>query len=102
MNQPSPQNSDHTETTASTEHAAPSGTSKLEQYGEAAKERLSAAAHSAAESAASTARECSTHYVSEPAQDLFSLMRDYARQKPDVAAVWCFGVGVLVGWKLRR
>lgn len=42
-----------------------------------------------------------SHYVAEPAKDVFSLLRDYAKDRPDVAAVWLFGAGVLVGWKLR-
>ncbi|MCA9132547.1 MAG: hypothetical protein KDA45_05320 [Planctomycetales bacterium] len=41
------------------------------------------------------------HYVAEPAQDLGSQLLAYAKRKPDVAAMWCFGLGVLVGWKLR-
>jgi hypothetical protein len=28
--------------------------------------------------------------------------RAYARQRPEVVAVWCFFLGVIVGWKLRR
>lgn len=55
-----------------------------------------------ADSAASTMREAGTHYVSEPAKDIFSLLRDYAKDKPDVAAMWAFGLGIMVGWKLRR
>lgn len=43
-----------------------------------------------------------SHYVAEPAKDVFSLLRDYAKDRPDIAAVWLFGAGVLVGWKLRR
>lgn len=82
--------------------SASQDSSKFSEYGDAAKEKLSAAAHTAAESAGSAARECGTHFVAEPAKDLFSLFRDYARDKPDVAAAWCFGLGVLVGWKLRR
>lgn len=81
---------------------ASTDSSKFSEFGDAAKEKLSAAAHTAAESAGSAARECSSHFVAEPAKDLFSLFRDYARDKPDVAAAWCFGLGVLVGWKLRR
>lgn len=52
-------------------------------------------------SAASAASECATHYVREPARDVVGLMRDYSREKPDVAALWCFAIGVLVGWKLK-
>jgi hypothetical protein len=36
-----------------------------------------------------------------PAEDLVSHLRQYARQKPDVAALWCFGIGFVLGWKLR-
>lgn len=41
------------------------------------------------------------HFVSEPTQDIGRRLLDYARQKPDIAAMWCFGAGVIVGWKLR-
>lgn len=43
----------------------------------------------------------SNHYVTEPARDLGSELLDYAKRKPDVAALWCFGLGLIVGWKLR-
>lgn len=64
---------------------------------EAARAGVSRAAHSAAD----MSREGARHYVREPASDLFSLLRDYAREKPDVTAVWCFGLGLIVGWKLK-
>jgi hypothetical protein len=35
------------------------------------------------------------------AKDIFGLLRDYAKDKPDVAAMWAFGLGILIGWKLR-
>jgi ElaB/YqjD/DUF883 family membrane-anchored ribosome-binding protein len=54
-----------------------------------------------ADSAASTMREAGTHYVAEPAKDIFCLLRDYAKDKPDVAAMWAFGLGIMLGWKLR-
>jgi hypothetical protein len=41
------------------------------------------------------------HYVTEPAKDLFSLAKAYAKDKPEVAAVWAFGLGVIVGWKIK-
>jgi hypothetical protein len=46
-------------------------------------------------------RDAGTHYVSEPAKDIFGLLRDYAKDKPDVAAMWAFGFGIMLGWKLR-
>lgn len=36
-----------------------------------------------------------------PAEDLVNYVRTYAREKPDVAALWCFGIGLVVGWKLK-
>lgn len=40
----------------------------------------------------------------EPAnacQDLLTCAVDYARQHPETAALWCFGVGFILGWKLK-
>jgi hypothetical protein len=28
--------------------------------------------------------------------------KEYARQRPEVVALWCFGIGFVLGWKLRR
>jgi hypothetical protein len=28
-------------------------------------------------------------------------LRNYARERPDVAALWCFGIGFVLGWKLK-
>jgi ElaB/YqjD/DUF883 family membrane-anchored ribosome-binding protein len=71
--------------------------STTEQVRDAAREKFA----DVADSAASTMREAGLHYVAEPAKDVFTLLRDYAKDKPDVAAMWAFGIGVLVGWKLR-
>ena len=37
----------------------------------------------------------------QPGQDLVDYIKAYARQKPEVAALWCFGLGFIVGWKLK-
>lgn len=37
----------------------------------------------------------------QPSQDLMDYAKEYARQKPEVMALWCFGVGFIVGWKLK-
>ena len=37
----------------------------------------------------------------QPSQDLIEYMKAYARDKPDVAALWCFGLGFVIGWKLK-
>jgi len=36
-----------------------------------------------------------------PGRDLIEYAQRFAREKPDVAALWCFGIGVVVGWKLK-
>ena len=54
-----------------------------------------------ADSAASSMRDAGSHYVAEPAKDLLGLLSDYAKEKPDVAAMWAFGLGIMIGWKLR-
>ena len=72
--------------------------STASQVRDAAREKFA----DVADSAASTMREAGSHYVAEPASDIFSLLRDYAKGKPDVAAMWAFGLGIMIGWKLRR
>jgi len=36
-----------------------------------------------------------------PLDDLVDYFRDYARQRPDVVALWAFGIGFLLGWRLK-
>jgi hypothetical protein len=36
-----------------------------------------------------------------PIEDVLDYVKMYARQKPGTAALWCFGVGFIVGWKLK-
>lgn len=59
------------------------------------------AANRVAAGALEMGQEAAHHYVKEPAQDLLSLAKSYAKDNPDVAACWAFGLGVLVGWKLK-
>ncbi|MEQ8849978.1 hypothetical protein [Botrimarina sp.] len=37
----------------------------------------------------------------EDLPDLVTYVKTYAKQNPDVAAMWCFGVGFVLGWKLK-
>jgi hypothetical protein len=37
----------------------------------------------------------------QPAQDIIEYLKDYARERPEVAALWCFGIGFVLGWKLK-
>lgn len=36
-----------------------------------------------------------------PTTDLMEYCKQYARQKPEMAALWCFGIGFVLGWKLK-
>lgn len=36
-----------------------------------------------------------------PCNDIVELARQYAREKPGVAALWCLGIGFVLGWKLK-
>jgi hypothetical protein len=37
----------------------------------------------------------------EALPDLATYVTTYARQHPDVAALWVFGIGFVLGWKLK-
>lgn len=37
----------------------------------------------------------------ELARDMLDYLKEYAREKPEVAALWCFGIGFVLGWKLK-
>jgi hypothetical protein len=40
----------------------------------------------------------------EPAEmgrDIVQYLREYARDNPESAALWCFGIGFVLGWKLK-
>jgi hypothetical protein len=36
-----------------------------------------------------------------PAGDLIEYARQYAREKPEVVALWCLGIGFVLGWKMK-
>ncbi len=74
---------------------------KVQSTASAIGETAKDAAGRAASYAAEQGQVAAHHYVAEPAKDLLTLMKEYAREKPDVAACWCFGLGILVGWKLK-
>jgi len=37
----------------------------------------------------------------QPMQDFIEYARNYARSNPEAAALWCFGIGFILGWKLK-
>jgi len=51
--------------------------------------------------AASDAIADKTAMAQQTMQDMLSQFREFAREKPDVAMLWCFGIGFVLGWKLK-
>lgn len=37
----------------------------------------------------------------EPFADMMEYLREYARERPEVMAMACFGIGFILGWKLK-
>jgi hypothetical protein len=33
--------------------------------------------------------------------DATEFLRDYSRSRPEVVALWAFGIGFILGWKLK-
>jgi hypothetical protein len=48
--------------------------------------------------AAATALAVSDHRAEA---DLVTHFREYARERPEMVALWCLGVGFVMGWKLK-
>ncbi len=38
---------------------------------------------------------------SQPVKDVIQYATDYVRENPESAALWCFGIGFILGWKLK-
>lgn len=36
-----------------------------------------------------------------PSEAIMKYLQDYARERPEVVALWCFGIGFVLGWKLK-
>jgi hypothetical protein len=39
--------------------------------------------------------------IHRPASDLIEYFQEYARERPEVVALWCLGIGFVLGWKLK-
>ena len=39
--------------------------------------------------------------MGELGTDLVNYLTDYTRQNPGYAALWCLGIGFVLGWKLK-
>jgi hypothetical protein len=47
------------------------------------------------------APESSASMQTPPTEALMQYFKDYARERPEVLAMWCFGIGFVLGWKLK-
>jgi hypothetical protein len=36
-----------------------------------------------------------------PTKTALEHFREYGQQRPEVVALWCFGIGFLLGWRLK-
>lgn len=36
-----------------------------------------------------------------PLDDFMSYLREYTRERPEIVALTCFGIGFILGWKLK-
>jgi len=36
-----------------------------------------------------------------PVEDAIEYFRNFAQEKPEQAALWCLGIGFVLGWKLK-
>lgn len=39
--------------------------------------------------------------LARPTGEVLEYLRDYARENPEMAAMWCFGIGFVLGWRLK-
>ena len=49
-------------------------------------------------------RHSSSHSSSgdlKPWDDMVTYLKDYAKERPEVCALTCFGIGFILGWKLK-
>jgi len=37
----------------------------------------------------------------EVGRDVVEYLREYAKENPEAAALWCLGIGFVLGWKLK-
>ena len=40
-------------------------------------------------------------YELRPMDDFIQYLREYTRERPEVVALTCFGIGFVLGWKLK-
>jgi hypothetical protein len=45
--------------------------------------------------------ECEPESMQEAVDEMIGLLRKYARQRPEMVALTCLGVGFILGWRLK-
>ena len=43
----------------------------------------------------------SAETIPDPVHAMVNYTRDYIRENPETAALWCLGIGFVLGWKLK-
>lgn len=41
------------------------------------------------------------HQQMSPSEAAMKFFKDYSRERPEVVALWCIGIGFILGWKLK-
>jgi hypothetical protein len=39
--------------------------------------------------------------ITDVGQELIDYLSEYARESPEKTALWCLGIGFILGWKLK-
>ncbi len=42
-----------------------------------------------------------TEDIAETAKSALEHVREYGRDRPEILALWCLGIGFVLGWKLK-
>ena len=42
-----------------------------------------------------------TASLSQTTKSACEHFREYGRERPEIVALWCFGIGFVLGWKLK-
>lgn len=66
-----------------------------------AQNSTTATAHQSRNVSAGQSGQADLQDLRQPLEDLVQYARDYARQQPEMAALWCLGAGFILGWKFR-
>ena len=82
-------------------HSQSSSTASSEKRASESESESSSQSRYSPSSSSSSSQRAGSAVDMRPSRDMINYVRRYARQKPDVAALWCFGLGVIVGWKIK-